>query len=343
MGGTGPVAARAAQWVVRLTADSEEERALARAGYEEWKAGDPTHADAARRIEDFIVQVNALRGNEQVRKPARAALNAQAQAARPRRARNALAVLLVAVVMGIPAWLVLQGQPPGYLLADMRTSAGEWQTQVLADGSRVSLKGASAVNVHLSEGQRSLELVRGDVMVDVAPDPDRPFRVDTPDGGVRALGTRFVVTREDGSTVLTMLESRALAESAARRLDSKTGLPRQGSDGSLTVAAGQRVRIRADGVEAMEPVDPRSVELAWTGHQMVVHDRPLAEVLDELARHRRGLVRYDASQIKGIKVSAVLPLDDPDRALQLLATSLPALRIRTLTPYLVMVDTQVAP
>jgi transmembrane sensor len=34
----------------------------------------------------------------------------------------------------------------------------------------------------------------------------------------------------------------------------------------------------------------------------------------------------------------VLPLDDTDRALQLLMSSFPELRIRTLTPWLVLVD-----
>jgi transmembrane sensor len=37
-------------------------------------------------------------------------------------------------------------------------------------------------------------------------------------------------------------------------------------------------------------------------------------------------------------VSAVLPLDDTDRALHLLLTNFPQLRIRTVSRYLVLVD-----
>lgn len=72
----------------------------------------------------------------------------------------------------------------------------------------------------------------------------------------------------------------------------------------------------------------------------MVNDRPLSEVLDELARQRPGRIQYDRARIDGIRVSAVLPLDDTDRALQLLVANFPQLRVRTLTPYLVLVDTQ---
>jgi transmembrane sensor len=60
-------------------------------------------------------------------------------------------------------------------------------------------------------------------------------------------------------------------------------------------------------------------------------------VLDELARYRPGFIRYDRSQIENMKVSAVLPLDDPDKALQLLAGSFP-IRVHTVTSWLVIID-----
>ncbi|MCW0206190.1 MAG: histidine kinase, partial [Achromobacter sp.] len=47
---------------------------------------------------------------------------------------------------------------------------------------------------------------------------------------------------------------------------------------------------------------------------------------------------YDAQAIAGIRISAVLPLDDTDRALQLLAANLPSLRVRRFTPYFLRVD-----
>ncbi len=117
---------------------------------------------------------------------------------------------------------------------------------------------------------------------------------------------------------------------------------RTGSHEATQVAAGQRVRITADAVGPAEAIDPRGLADAWQRHQLVLNDRPLAEVLDELARHRPGRIHYDAAQIEGIRVSAVLPLDDTDRALQLLLDNFPTLRIRTITPWLVLVDAPAA-
>lgn len=322
---------QAAEWLVLLGADSEEERASARAGFEAWKSSDPLHAEAARRIESFLGQVEVLRGEGgQAARPARVALDAVAQQHRKsKRGAQILVALALAVLVTLPAGLALQDHGPAYLLADVRTSTGQWQSSTLADGTRLTLNSASAVNLRYSQGRRSVELVQGEILVDVAHEPDRPFWVTTAQGGVRALGTRFVVRREGDATVLTMLESRARAESAGNT--------------HVVAGPGERVRIRVDGVEMLPPVDPESVTQAWKKHQLVVHDRPLAEVLEELNRHRSGFIRYERKQIEAVKVSAVLPLDDTDRALQLLLTSLPGLRIRTLTPYLVMVDTAPKP
>lgn len=64
----------------------------------------------------------------------------------------------------------------------------------------------------------------------------------------------------------------------------------------------------------------------------------MPEVLDALARYRPGIISYDRAALASIKVTALLPLDDTGRALSLLASSFPGLRVRTLSPYLVRVD-----
>ena len=216
------------------------------------------------------------------------------------------------------------GERPAYLLADLRSPTGQWQTHTLADGSRLTLGSNSAVNLHFSAGERHVELLRGDILVDVAKDAQRPFIVDSGHAAIRALGTRFTVRRDGGATLLNMLESTVSAQ-----------VPRHPAS---IVQAGQRARITRDGVGTLTAIDAASVQEAWRAHQLVVDDLPLAEVLDELARHRPGQLHYDRAQIAGIRVAAVLPLDDTDKALQLLIDNFPQLRIRMLTRYLVMVD-----
>ncbi|KAB2910801.1 MAG: histidine kinase [Dechloromonas sp.] len=175
-------------------------------------------------------------------------------------------------------------------------------------------------------GQEKLvTLLRGEILVDVARDGARPFIVNTAHGSIRALGTRFLVSREDEATALSMIESRVEV-----RVD--------GSAAPLVVAAGQRLRFGPGGDAVLADVDGGMLEAAWQQRQLVVRDKPLADVLDDLARHRPGVIHYDRQAIAGKQVSAVLPADDTDRSLQLLANNFPGLRIRTLTPYLVIVD-----
>ncbi|MED5616476.1 FecR family protein [Janthinobacterium sp. P210005] len=319
---TDIAAEQAARWIVRLSADDPAERDSAQAGFAAWKAADPLHATAAAGMENLLRQLNAVRepaGGDH--RPARAALAAIAP--KPRQRLRQLAAASAVAVLTLTGALVFS-ERPAYLLADLRSPTGQWSTHTLADGSQLTLAGNSAVNVHFNAGERHVELVQGDILVDVAKDAQRPFIVDSRQAAIRALGTRFSVRREDGATILSMLESKVLAQ-----------VPQHPA---VVVQAGQRTRITDDGVGPITAIDAASVQEAWRAHQLVVDDLPLAEVLDELARHRPGQLHYDRAQIAGIRVAAVLPLDDTDKALQLLIDNFPQLRIRMLTRYLVMVD-----
>ncbi|KAB8054881.1 DUF4880 domain-containing protein [Janthinobacterium rivuli] len=316
-------AEEAAHWIVQFSADDPAEREQARIGFAAWKAADPLHATVAAGMENLLRQLHAVRepaGGDH--RPARAALAAIAPD-RPRQRLRQLAAASAVAVLVLTGALALGGRP-AYLLADLRSPTGQWHTHTLADGSRITLGSDSAVNVRFHADERHVELVRGDILVDVAKDARRPFIVDSEQAAIRALGTRFTVRRDDGATILSMLESKVLAQ-----------VPQQPA---VVVQAGQRTRITDDGVGPITAIDAVSVQEAWRTRQLVVDDQPLTEVLDELARHRPGQLHYDSAQIAGIRVAAVLPLDDTDKALQLLIDNFPQLRIRMLTRYLVMVD-----
>ncbi|WP_029718476.1 FecR family protein [Rubrivivax benzoatilyticus] len=323
-GGDDAVAAAAAGWIVRLSADDSAEREAARAGFEAWKAADPRHAAVAARLEAFVDGTRRLGAAAPAQRAARSALGG-VLAPTPRRRHLAGAALGLFVAVGIG--MLLRLQPATALLADLATGPGELRSSVLADGSRLTLAGGSAVDLGFDAGTRRVSLLQGEVLVEVAKDPARPFVVETAHGRVRALGTRFIVRRDADATLLTMIESSTAASTAP---------PAAG--GETVVVAGQSARLDARGVTLLGAVDAGAAEQAFQHRRLVADDLPLAEVLDVLARHRRGLVRYDRDAIAGIRVSAVLPLDDTDRALQLLQNSFPQLRVRLLSRWLVLVD-----
>ena len=309
---------QAAEWMIRLHEGELTE--AQRQAFERWKQQGPQHAASAARMEGVVARMQALRGQKA---PARAALNA----AFPRHGKTRKhygRALVLACSLALPAAALLYSPSPHTWRADVHTGPGEWKTLRLADGSTLTLNGISAANLHFDSRQRRIELLQGEILVEVAHDRERPFVVQTAQGTLRALGTRFVVKREGDVTVLSMLESRVAAQSA-------------NGQQTLEVDAGSQARVSKDAVRLSGSVDTASVNEAWHRHQLVVDNRPLPEVLDEIARHRSGRLQFDRAALANLKVSAVLPLDDTDRTLQMLAQTLP-IKLKTFTPWLMIVS-----
>lgn len=294
----------AAEWALCLgegELDADEARE-----FDAWLQADPRHGATLRRMQGVISQVQALR---EQRGPVGAGLRAGAQvSASGSGARRTL--LGLALAISLLGTLSLSGGAPRDWLADLHTAPAEWRSQTLEDGSQLTLAGNSAVDVEFSTGERRIRLLHGQVLVDVSHDPTRPFVIQTDEGSFKALGTRFVVSQGHARSELTMLESRVEARTAV-------------SGDQLVVGPGERAWVARDGLGPLPAIDPARVDRAWQHHQLVADGVPLDQVLDALAEQRRGVLRFDRQAMQAIKVSAVLPLDDSERALRLLAEALP--------------------
>jgi len=313
------LAEEAAMWIVRLSASDPLERTAAQQGLDAWMQRSPAHAAAAARMRSIVERVHGMAGTP----PARAGIDAALNHAKRGRTRRPAVAAVTALLLSVAIWAGLQAYPVSYMTADMRTATGHWATRTLEDGTRITLGTGTAVNLRYDPRRRVLELLQGQILVDVAKDHERPFVIETRQGRVTALGTRFIVDSRPDLTILTMIESRVQVDAA---------------DGSSAVVqAGERVGIRASGIERLGTVDPRAVSNAWAAHQLVVRNQPLADVLDELNRHRPGRIFYDRAALEGVSMAVVLPLDDTDSALKLLAASVPGLTVRSLSPYLTWV------
>lgn len=317
--GQASIAAQAAEWLTRLDEASEAERRA----FIAWQQADPRHAAAVQAMQGMIDQLQGLR---EQRDPAHAALDASLNLNRKPHSlrKHASTLALGLLALALPGWLALQHFPIDYLLADINSGTAQWKTQTLADQSRITLNSNSAVDVDFDASQRVLTLLQGEVLVDVAKDASRPFIVKTAHGSVTALGTRFIVSRQAEVTQLSMLESRVKAMPAS-------------ASAPAVVSEGQGIAIQRNELGPVHAIDAASLEDAWRLHQLVVQDRPLPEVLAALSRHTRGHISFDQASLQHLRVTAVLPLDDSQQALQLLANSLPV-RIRSYSPWWVMVD-----
>ncbi len=302
----------AAQWMALL--QSGDVSLGERAAFEAWRTADPRHQQI---IEQMGGGLNLLRNPNLRAVPRNSLLHSlNAPSSRRRFISGSLSVLGVAVLAG------LLGRRYGWLpeAGELSTGTGERRDFALQDGSALTLNARSRVVPLFDSTQRLLALRSGELLVDVAKDPSRPFVVETEHGRIRALGTKFLVQHNDDSTRLVMLHSQVevVTASGARQV----------------VEAGESLLFNDLGILSLQRSNGH--ESAWTQGRLEIRDRPLSEVIDSLRRYRRGIVHVSA-EVADLRLSGLYPLDDSDRTLQLLERSLP-IRILWHNPYWISIE-----
>jgi transmembrane sensor len=278
----------AARWYARLHSGVATD--ADRAGWNDWLHADPAHQQAWQHM--------AAVGEQMASVPGTLAAPALRGVARSRRQVLRSVVLLASA--GSLGWLGWRTDTTQNLLADFRTAVGEQREFLLADGSSLLLNTDTSVNLRFDGRQRTLELLWGEVLVSTAADPlQRPFKVRTCHGDVLALGTRFIVRSQDSGGEVAVIEKAVEFSSA-------------GSGSTVRLEAGQSLGFNARSVGAIRRNDA-SVG-AWQQGSIIALNRPLGELLADISRYRRGVLRCDP-RIAQLKVSGAFPIDDTDLAL----------------------------
>ncbi|MYM33354.1 DUF4880 domain-containing protein [Duganella sp. FT94W] len=293
-----PLAVRkqAVTWLVELQSATADEDTHRR--WRQWRDADLTHAQAWARVAAFGDTLQSLPPHI-----AQAALQAPSSAAR----RKALKTLALLIGVGGAGWLTAQ-TPWRAWSADHVTGVGERATLALEDGTEVQMNAGSALNVRYTAGARRLQLLRGEILVTTARDPQgRPFSVDTEQGNARALGTRYLVRQLADHSAVTVFEG------AVELRPARAGQPRR-------IEAGQQASYSSVVVDPPQPADDAAS--AWVDGMLVAQDMPLPVFLEALDRYREGRL-YCAPDAAHLTVSGTYPLADADRVLALLQTTLP--------------------
>ncbi|QDK35219.1 FecR family protein [Sphingomonas sp. IC081] len=297
------VAETAADWIVRRDAGplpAEDERA-----FQDWLA-EPAHRRAFEQLAALWGLMDAepapsLAPLPAVRRtmPRRPRVPAAPRAAGTRRWTSAA----VAASIVLAAFGAL-GDWPARLRADFATGVGERRVVTLEDGSRVTLGSSSAIAHDFSGNARTVTLLEGSAFFEVAPDRRHPFTVEAAGGSATALGTAFAVRERDGSAELVVTQHRVRVRAGGQ---------------SGVVDEGQRVDF---GAQALGPVEAAgNGATAWTQGRLVAVNRPLGEVVAEIARHRHGYLSVVGAAAQ-LKVSGVYDLDHPLAAVDSIERSL---------------------
>ena len=311
-----PVSARVLDAAIawQLSLDSGDGSAVEREEFSKWLASDEEHARAWRQLGMLDQRFSVASG------PARAALLQSREGIRQRVRKLGSGLASIALVCGLALFAGERYVPIHYWLADQRTATGEQRTLKLADGTLVNLNTHSAIDVKFDEQRRLIVLQEGEILVETGHNDARPFYVQTRDGSLRALGTRFIVKREDDATRLSVLQSAVAAHP-------------QSSPDEQILREGQQMLIRSDGLGPIAALDLGTD--AWTRGMLVVDNARLEDLVREIGRYRPGHLGV-AAEVADLRITGSFPLKDTNLALSALLPTLPV-QIEQHTPWWVTV------
>ncbi len=305
--------------------------------FETWLSADPVNQRAYQKLQRVWMDLSDLplediKGASALKPLATADFVAPTAApARNRRQswmlRRPIRMLAGALAASLVVAITLRFDLDLRFRADAVTATGEVRSMALPDGSTALLNTGSAIRLHYTNDERVVDVLAGEVDFTVVANPRRPFVVEAAGGRTRALGTEFVVRRlGNGATVTGVVHTIAVSYT-------QTGVPPQ----TVTLIAGQQAHYSPNtGLRMIQTAaDPENAR-AWTRGRLIFEDEPLGEVVAELNRYHKGLIRITDSRLNGLKVSGVFTLNDPIGVVDTLERSFGVHSTR-FTDYLVLI------
>ena len=179
----------------------------------------------------------------------------------------------------------------------------------LQDGTRVWLNSGTEISYPKMFGRRSrnLALLRGEVMLDVTKDGNRPFIVETASAKVKVYGTRFdlVSVPDKGIFDLTLFRG------------SVGVTPASGNGGEIMLKSGQTLTMDNDGSfrpGTAAPDDPASF---WTEGMVNIAGSDFRELMDRLEKAFGTTILIERGKLPAYSISRgrVRVVDGIDHAL----------------------------
>lgn len=290
----------AADWLILLSEESGD--AALRARFDRWLAEDPRHAESwARATRAYRLIGTAPPAHAgQWRRPARHSA---------RWAAGALAAAALAA-----CWLLVAPSPGS-------TGTGETALVSLPDGSTAHLGPHSSMALDFTDGRRTVKLTAGEAFFDVTHDPDHPFRVEAGEARVTVLGTQFEVRRAAHGAEVAVRRGHVRVEDGAVSAD---------------LLAGDRISLE-QGEQTDRGTEPPDEVASWIDGKLVLHERPLGDVIAALRPYYRGIILVRGESLADRRVSGVYDLRDPVETLRELAASHGA-ALRQISPWILLIS-----
>ncbi|RIX80244.1 FecR family protein [Acidovorax cavernicola] len=297
----------------------------ARLALDQWRTRSPEHAAAVREARE---RWNALGG---MADDLRAHFDEPTPAAAPRGPSRRKLLLSVAGLLGagVVAGRGVQWywQQPVFQ-ASYRTPNAQMLKVMLADaastsdrgaGSRLDLAPQSAVDVTLYRRRRVVDMARGEVRFEVAPDAGRPFVVRTREALIEVVGTAFTV-RDRGGPITVGVEHGHVRVQVLGR----AGTERSGE--IVDLRAGEMLEVRDGHADPVRHADTAALS-AWRDGWLVFDNTPLGDALAAVNSYRNAPIVGADDRIDAMRLSGRFRTNDSAGLLDALPTILPLVAI----------------
>ncbi len=277
--------------------------------FEVWLTADPRHRDAYEATEAMWNELGGLRFSQRLKEMAVA--ESGPATGRGRVAKRAL-VACMAITLAVVGFRVLQPAPVVPWVVAYATQAGQQDDVELSDGSRILLGSATRVGARYDAHSRQVILHEGEASFDVARDVDKPFVVRIGEGQVTALGTRFLVSREDNEVRVTLSEGSV-------RIENGAGAARMLEPGDQALFEPSAGMIRIQRVDL-------DVATSWTRGRLDFRDVRLVDAITQANRHGVDSIKLADSALGELRVSGNFRVGDNEGMANAFAAAL-ALRV----------------
>jgi len=181
-----------------------------------------------------------------------------------------------------------------------RTRLGEMRDISLDDGTKVALNTESEIRVLYGKEQRTVELIRGEALFDVAHEAERPFVVDAIGFQARTVGTSFAIQQLRGVAPQLVVKEGIVDVTPANAT-------------SLRVTANTRITVLSGGKVSRKMLSQADLdrELMWREGKIAFEDTPLRNAIAAFDRYGSVHIEVEDPLLLNHTVTGVFSSDDP--------------------------------
>jgi len=225
--------------------------------------------------------------------------------------------------LAISLWLAT---PYNVQVNSYATVVGQQMDATFDDGSIIHLNTNTLIETEFSDEKRIIKLIQGEVLFEVAHDPDRPFIVYAGDRLVQAIGTKFVVHLKSENIHVTVTDGKVKMSKVAlntnladiKKLNS-TAI--QADD--VFIAKGEKVVAGNNQIPTLTRIKAENLqrELSWLDGKLIFDNETLLDVIEEINRYVDIEIVLKDPSLHALRISGRFDLGDSEALIEAIELS----------------------